>query len=151
MSNGPFLYPNVTSLPGQSGVAGAGAERAQPKKTEPGEFDKALDHALKPGTPSAPGGAGLAKDLSQIKQPLKFSTHASQRMQERKIKLDEPTLAKVNDAVDKAAAKGLEDTLVLTSDAALIVSVKNRTVITAMDKSQLTGNVFTNIDGAIIV
>jgi flagellar operon protein len=152
MSNGPFLYPNVTSLPGQTQV-GAGAERAQPKKTEPGEFDRILDRANLPekGIPSAPGGAGLATDLSQIRQPLKFSAHASQRMQERKIRLDEPTLARVNDAVDKAAAKGIEDTLVLTGDAALIVSVKNRTVVTAMDKAQLTGNVFTNIDGAVIV
>jgi flagellar operon protein len=57
----------------------------------------------------------------------------------------------VNDALDKAAAKGVEDTLVLTPEAALIVSVKNRTVITAMDRSNLNGNVFTNIDGAVIV
>jgi flagellar operon protein len=60
-------------------------------------------------------------------------------------------MMKVSDAVDKADAKGVEDTLVLTKDAALIVSVKNRTIITAMDRNQLTGNVFTNIDGAVIV
>jgi flagellar operon protein len=143
MSGGPFLYPNVTSLPGQSGVAPA--ERGGPKKQEgvPGEFDKVFDQALEK--------SGLDKDLGQIKNPLKFSAHATQRLNDRKIALDPKTLAKVNEAVDKAEAKGVEDTLVLTKDAALIVSVKNRTVITALDKSQLNGNVFTNIDGAVVI
>jgi flagellar operon protein len=142
MSNGTFLYPSVTSLPGQSGV---GQAEKQPKKKEgvPGEFDQVFDRVLeKSAEPS---------DLSQIKAPLKFSAHASQRLKDRKIALDPQTLAKVSDAVDKAEAKGIEDTLVLTQDAALIVSVKNRTVITALDKGSLSGNVFTNIDGAVIV
>lgn len=58
---------------------------------------------------------------------------------------------KVSKALDQAEAKGLDDTLVLTGDAAFIVSVKNRTIVTALDKNSLTGNVFTNIDGAVIV
>jgi flagellar operon protein len=145
MSN--VLYPNVTSLPGQSGV---GAERGTPRKPDgkPGEFDQALESALsitKQPTTSAP------TDLQQIKSPLKFSAHASQRMQERKIQLDATTMARVNDAIDKAAAKGVEDTLVLTGNAALIVNVPNRTVVTALDKGAMNGNVFTNIDGAVIV
>jgi flagellar operon protein len=57
----------------------------------------------------------------------------------------------MNDAITKADAKGVQDTLVLTDKAALIVSVPNRTVITAMDRAQLDGNVFTNIDGAVII
>jgi flagellar operon protein len=144
MSGGPFLYPNVTSLPGQSGV---GQTDRQSRKQEgaPGEFGKALDSALGKQSPA------LTTDLSQVKAPLKISAHASQRLQDRKIKLDAETMSKVNDAVDKAAAKGLEDTLVLTKDAAFIVSVKNRTVITALDRNSLSGNVFTNIDGAVIV
>ncbi len=134
MSGGPFLYPNVSSIPGQAGLNQS--ERAQPKKPEGTQSE--FDHVL-------------GDKLGQVKQPLKFSAHASQRLQDRKIALDPGTLARVNDAVDKAEAKGIEDTLVLTNDAALIVSVKNRTVITAMDRNQMTGNVFTNIDGAVIV
>jgi flagellar operon protein len=136
-----ILYPNVTSLPGQSGVA---PNERLPKKPEgaPGEFDKVLDQAA---------GKKAELDLGQTRSPLKFSTHASQRMSERKIKLDPAMMAKVNDAIDKAAAKGVEDTLVLTGDAALIVNVPNRTVITALDKGSMSGNVFTNIDGAVIV
>ena len=121
-------YPNVTSIPGQ----GAQGPEQVPKRKEGEvtEFDKVLE---------------------QVKQPLKFSAHASQRLQDRKIQLDASMMNKVNDAIDKAAAKGVEDTLILTKDAALIVSVKNRTVITAMDRGALNGNVFTNIDGAVII
>jgi flagellar operon protein len=89
--------------------------------------------------------------LGQVRAPLKFSAHATQRLNERKIQLDQATLVKVNEAVDKAAAKGLEDTLILTPNSALIVNVGNRTVITAMDRGQLQGNVFTNIDGAVVI
>jgi flagellar operon protein len=143
-----FLYPNVTSLPGQAGVGAAGG--AQPRKDQPvkGEFDQVLGRTL-----DAQQGltTDLGADLSRVRNPLKFSAHASQRLHERKIALDPAMMTKVNDAVDKAAAKGVEETLVLTPEAALIVSVKNRTVITAMDRGSLAGNVFTNIDGAVIV
>ncbi|OFZ01833.1 MAG: hypothetical protein A2070_05690 [Bdellovibrionales bacterium GWC1_52_8] len=86
-----------------------------------------------------------------MQQPLKFSAHASQRLKDRKITLDAATMSRVSEAVTRAEAKGLDDTLVLTNDAALIVSARNRTVITAMDRASLAGNVFTNIDGAVIV
>ena len=166
VGNSQFLYPSVTSLPGQSGVGQPGAGGLKKSDGAPGEFDRALDRAIE-GDPSAkvgtkgPEAPGLTKsgelssiggaELGQVRQPLKFSAHATQRLNERKIRMDQATMGKVNDAVDKAAAKGVEDTLVLTPDAALIVSVKNRTVITAMDRGSLNGNVFTNIDGAVII
>jgi flagellar operon protein len=145
MTDPALLYPNVTSIPGQSGST----ERLQ-KKPEgtKGEFDHVMDQVSAKQPPEKAAGA---KDLNQVKAPLKFSAHASQRLTDRKIALDPATLQKVNDAVDKAEAKGVDDALVLTKDAALIVSVKNRTVITAMDRGSLAGNVFTNIDGAVIV
>jgi flagellar operon protein len=135
MSGGPFLYPNVTSIPSQTGIQ-PGAGGGKQEQAIKGEFDQAFDRAL---------------DLEQVRSPLKFSSHATQRLNERKISMDPVVMAKLNEAVDKAAAKGIEDTLVLTNDAALIVSVKNRTVITAMDRNSLSGNVFTNIDGAVVI
>src|SRR5262245_48172960 len=128
--SGPILYPNVTSLPGQNGVSQADrlTKKDQPNK---GEFDQAFDQAVA-NQQNPDSGAG--PDLNHVKAPLKFSAHASQRLRDRKIALDPATLTKVNEALDKAQAKGIEDTLVLTKDAALIVSVKNRTVITAIDK-----------------
>jgi len=150
MSSGPFLYPNVTSLPGQAGVSPSDRPARKPDGA-PGEFDKALDGALGKAGPGASPPGLKTVDLNQVKPTLKFSAHASQRLQDRNIRLDQATMAKVSDAIDKAEAKGIEDTLVLTQDAALIVSVKNRTVITAMDRNSLVGNVFTNIDGAVVV
>ena len=142
MSSGTFLYPNVPSLPGQSGIS---QSDRLPKSKEgvPGEFGKVFEKALNK-TPEKP-------DLDQVQQPLKFSAHASQRLKDRKITLDAATMSRVSEAVTRAEAKGLDDTLVLTNDAALIVSARNRTVITAMDRASLAGNVFTNIDGAVIV
>lgn len=94
----------------------------------------------------------LGSELSKpVADPLKFSAHAASRLQSRNLALGPEQMRKLNEAVDKAAAKGLDDTLVLTKDAAFIVSVKNRTVVTAMDRSALEGNVFTNIDGAVVI
>lgn len=169
MADRPFLYPNVSSVPG-SRIESEKLEKKKPDGVK-SDFDHVMDSTLEvreqtrnPSVGKTDGGApkeepeisplersGLKKDLSAIKQPLKFSAHASQRLAERKIQLDSATMSKVNDAIDRAEAKGIEDTLVLTNDAALIVNVKNRTVITAMDKQSLNGNVFTNIDGAVIV
>jgi len=142
---GSFLYPNVTSLPGQTGINPSERQRRSDIGNK-GEFDQVFDQVVEKSQ-SQLG----ATDLDQIRSPLKFSAHASQRLQDRKISIDPATMQRVNDALDKAAAKGVEDTLVLTSNAALIVNVPNRTVITALDRNQMSGNVFTNIDGAVIV
>lgn len=138
----PFLYPNVGGVPSRQEIDPA---RKQTPGVEPipGEFQKEFDRAV--------GEAQGGVDLNSVRQPLKFSAHALQRLNDRQIKLDQQTMLRMNNAIDKAAAKGVQDTLVLTKDAALIVSVKNRTVVTAMDRNSLDGNVFTNIDGAVIV
>lgn len=82
---------------------------------------------------------------------LKFSAHAQQRLERRQIDLDAQRLSRLEEAVEKAAAKGARESLVLLDDLALVVSVKNRTVITAVDEKSLKEKVFTNIDSAIIV
>jgi len=82
---------------------------------------------------------------------LKFSKHALQRLQSRNIYFDKDDLKNIYDAVDKAEKKGIRDSLILTSKAALIVSIQNRTVVTAVDKTNIKNNVFTNIDGAVIL
>lgn len=85
------------------------------------------------------------------RQSLKFSHHAQQRIASRKIALNAAHLQRINAAVEKAAAKGAQDSLILIDDLAFIVSVKNRTVVTAIDGESIKGNVFTNIDSAVIV
>jgi flagellar operon protein len=81
---------------------------------------------------------------------VKFSSHALERLKERGINLCETELGKLEGAVSSVAAKGGKESLIMVGDAALLVSVKNRTVITAFDRKNLDGNVFTRIDSAAI-
>ena len=82
---------------------------------------------------------------------IKISAHAQARLKSRGIDLNEARMAKLTEAVDRAASKGAKESLVLMEDLAVIVSVKNRTVITAVDGASLKENVCTNIDSAVIV
>ncbi|TEB04940.1 hypothetical protein Psch_03703 [Pelotomaculum schinkii] len=84
-------------------------------------------------------------------QELKFSAHAEKRLKERKITLDREDLSRIDQAVKQAEAKGARESLIIYNDLAFITSVKNKTVVTALDGSSLTNNVFTNIDSAVIV
>ncbi len=88
----------------------------------------------------------LQKELESIK----FSKHAQERLHERNITLDQADMASLQKAVTKAEQKGAEDSLVLLRDMAFIVSVRNKTVVTAMHGENLRENVFTNIDSAVI-
>ncbi|MBS4172522.1 TIGR02530 family flagellar biosynthesis protein [Bacillus sp. FJAT-49736] len=89
--------------------------------------------------------------LKESAQQLTISKHASQRMEQRGIKIDQPLWDKIASRVMEAKQKGVNESLVLVKDAALIVSAKNQTVITAMDKNEASSQIFTNISGAIIV
>jgi flagellar operon protein len=60
-------------------------------------------------------------------------------------------MAKIESAIDKAAAKGAKDSLILFKDMAFIVNVKNRTIVTAMEGSSMQDNVFTQIDSAVVI
>ena len=102
---------------------------------------------------SPSGGTSSFQKLldTQINQDLKFSHHAQQRLKARDINLSEGDLEKITQAVEKARDKGARDSLVLMNNLALVVSVKNNTVITAVDEENLKENVFTNIDSAVII
>jgi flagellar operon protein len=82
---------------------------------------------------------------------LKFSAHAKERLSLRNINLSAEDLNRMNDAVNKAASKGARQSLLVMDNQAFIVSVPNRTVITALDGGSMKENVFTNIDSAVIV
>jgi flagellar operon protein len=82
---------------------------------------------------------------------LKFSAHAMQRLESRNIKLTPDDVSRMNAMADKAAAKGSKQSLFMMNDVALVVSIKNRTVITAVDRESMKENVFTNIDSAAII
>lgn len=95
--------------------------------------------------------AGAPKISMNGTEGVKFSNHAVERMMARGIKFNQEDMTRLNSAVEKAAAKGSKDSLVLMNESALIVSVKNKTVVTVMDKNALKENVFTNIDSTIVM
>ena len=82
---------------------------------------------------------------------LRFSKHASNRLADRSITLSDNQLNRLTEGAKKAGEKGIKESLVMVDQLAFIVNVPSNTVITAMDQSQAKENVFTNIDGAVIV
>lgn len=82
---------------------------------------------------------------------LKFSKHAASRLTDRQIDLTPEQMERLENGTRKASEKGINESLVLIDQLAFIVSVKNNTVITAMDSKEASDNVFTNIDGAVIM
>lgn len=84
-------------------------------------------------------------------QELKFSKHAAGRLSDRGIELSESQMERLHDGVRRAEQKGIKDSLVIVDELAFIVNVPNNTVVTAMDSTQTDDNVFTNINGAVIM
>ena len=82
---------------------------------------------------------------------VKFSAHALDRLRVRNINLSADDRNRIIEAISRAESKGAKDSLVLVRGAALIVSVSNRTVVTALDREEMNGNVFTNIDSAVVM
>jgi flagellar operon protein len=121
---------------------------------------------LRPGLPAdatagagapAPGGAapGSPSFDAVLQQQgaagdIRFSRHAMRRIEQRGLTLDPERMRRLADAVGQAEQKGSRDSLVLLDEMALVVSVQNHTVVTAMDGSSQKGNVFTNIDSVVI-
>lgn len=81
---------------------------------------------------------------------IRLSAHAEERLRSSRIELSREQMDRLSGAVSKAAAKGARESLILIDDLALVVSVKNRTVITAIAPDRVKENVFTNIDSAVI-
>lgn len=82
---------------------------------------------------------------------VKLSAHAAKRLAERNVHFGDSEQARLTAAVDRIEQKGADKSLVLMDDLALLVSARNRTVITAMDSASAKDGVFTNIDSAVII
>jgi flagellar operon protein len=103
------------------------------------------------GTPT--GGPSFGDVLGRAvekTQPLRWSAHALQRIERRSIDVNGAVGERLEAGVQRAAAKGARDSLVLVDETAFVVSVRNRTVITAVDREHMKEQVFTNIDSAVI-
>ncbi|MEG0752314.1 MAG: TIGR02530 family flagellar biosynthesis protein [Angelakisella sp.] len=108
----------------------------------------------KPVTKSGETGEASFSDIlrSQLSQSnVEFSKHAVSRVLERNIPISPANLERLSSGVELARGKGLNDTLILIDKTAYLVSVKNSKVITTVSGDELSGNVFTNIDGTVII
>ena len=114
-------------------VAGAGAPTPSPATRAAGT-----------GTPS------FDEVLRNNRGELQFSKHALKRIEQRGLQLDPDQMRRLNDAVDRAEQKGSKDSLILLDELALVVSVQNHTVVTAVDEGSQKEHVFTNIDSVVI-
>lgn len=126
----------------------------EPRITNPRVAEMVQTHRIGPSpTPTRPdvGQTGATDFQALLQDRLKVSGHARTRLQSRNIDLQKEQWDRVMSGVDRAAAKGARESLVLIDDVALVVSIRNRTVITAVDQGSLKENVFTNIDSAVIV
>lgn len=93
----------------------------------------------------------LQESLAQNSSGVAFSKHAVSRVVERNIELSDSSLLRLSEGVRIAQEKGLNDTLILVDRTAFIVNAKAGKVITTVDPDNLKGNVFTNIDGTVII
>ncbi|HUW58486.1 MAG TPA: TIGR02530 family flagellar biosynthesis protein [Planctomycetota bacterium] len=120
---------------------------------------QSLSHPVMPktglptgGVTPTPSGGSFEQALSrQGVQGVRFSAHASERLAQRKIQLSEVDLDRISGATDKAAAKGSRESLFLLDNLGLIVNVKNRTVLTAIDPTRMREGIVTNIDSTVII
>ncbi len=127
-----------------------GIESTRNREKIGSDFKNALrDTINSSGGPTVTGSA--VEQSAKNVDNLRFSAHAVDRMKSRGISFAPDMMKNIENAVARAASKGSRDTLVLAGDNALIVSVKNNTVVTVMDRAAMRENVFTNIDSTVVV
>lgn len=93
----------------------------------------------------------LADSQSKSEDGVRFSKHAAGRLADRNIELTESQMNRLAEGAQKAGAKGIKESLVIVDQLAFIVNIPSSTVVTAMNRQDAAENVFTNIDGAVII
>lgn len=89
------------------------------------------------------------KEAENEGEGVTLSVHAKQRVAQRNISLDAAERQTLSGAMQTLDDKGAQDAAVLRDDAAFIVNVPSRTVVTALDQSEMQQRVFTQIDSAM--
>jgi len=98
---------------------------------------------------TGPSFADLLAQQSAVNGPS-FSKHALERLSRRGVDLNNQTLGRLTDGIQRAADKGARNSVVFVDGTAFVASVQNNTVITAVTPEAMKSHVFTNIDSAVI-
>lgn len=132
------IYPNRFNIPITTGRPQFEYQSPAPAKTTE-------------STAASPSFDQILKQKLEQDSSLSFSKHAVNRVVQRNIDLSADNIRRLNEGVKIAEQKGLNDTLILIDQTAFIVNIRNNTVVTTVNGSDLKGNVFTNIDGTVII
>ncbi|MGI6578181.1 MAG: TIGR02530 family flagellar biosynthesis protein [Eubacteriales bacterium] len=121
-----FIRPVTTGTPAPKHNSGAAQEQGRP-------FSEILAEKVK------------------AESGVSFSKHAIQRVAQRNVDLGQASMERLREGLRLAAEKGLGETLILVDQTAFIVNARANRVITTVNGSDLKGNVFTNIEGTVII
>ncbi len=128
-----FNYPPIPSSKVVGKKANRETQRSQIQRNDEKDFSKILSEKL------------------QEKTQIKFSSHAMERIRKRNIVITGEDMKNIENALKEAEKKGAKEALLVGNRFSLIVSVKNKTIITAIDEESMRNNIFTNIDSAVIL
>ncbi len=123
-------------------------------RVDPGQATSRPDPARSHSPASRDAGSSFASQLERARLETagpKISSHAWQRIQQRGISMTDDQQRTLAEAMQQLAQKGARDALLMRSDAAFVVNVPNRTVITAIDQQEMQSRIFTQIDSAMLV
>lgn len=97
----------------------------------------------------------IVSDRTDVKKTvtgqIRFTKHADARLTQRDIRLTDDQMTRLEEGTKKASDKGIKESLVLVDDLAFIVNTDKKMVITAIDQNSSEDNIYTNIDGAVII
>ncbi len=99
-------------------------------------------------------GVMLRRELRQAAPEgfsVAFSKHAMARAEERGIEVTDTLMGQLADSVERASAKGATNILAFDATRAFIINVPHGRVITTMSQEEMQENIFTNIDGAVLL
>ena len=96
------------------------------------------------------------KDFKEVLDSVKskgagftVSKHAALRLNE--INFTEEDMKQIEKGFKIAKDKNSKNTVMLYKDVAIIASVENKTLITAVEKDRAKDNIFTNVDSVVIL
>lgn len=96
------------------------------------------------------------KDFKEIlnsaideRRGFKVSKHAEERL--KSSNFSENDMKNIGKGFEIAEDKGSKNSVMLYKDVALVTSIENKTVITAVNKDRAEENIFTNIDSVVIL